>query len=284
MKPSLGVAVLLAALACGGSPAANRPPSPPTAALAAWEGFHAAQVPRPIVLFWDLLPAGGAFASNEAKIAGLCNKFMPGTPLPPPVPAQAVVTWVDGVTASYPAISAAEAVAARAHPPPGVHSQDCTAVPALGLSNARFATTQFKTDRGSATMSAWLFNSSVVTGDLAFPALPLVAYWADGGSNPAPETATVGKDGRVIQFKFWGAPSTSGPCGADYKGVLAESTSAAAIALWTMPHASSGGAACPAIAEQRTVAVTLAGPLGGRVLVNSTGAAVLVCREQPGSC
>jgi hypothetical protein len=241
-------------------------------------------VPRPIVLFWDLLPAGGAFASNEAKIAGMCNKFVPGTALPTAVPAQAVASSADGATATYPAISATAAVAARAHPPPGVRSQDCTAVSALALTNARFATTQFKTDRGTATISAWLFNSTVVTGDLAFPALPLSAYWADGVSSGAPESATVSKDGRVIQFKFWGAPSTSGPCGADYKTVLAESASAAAIALWTIPHASSGGGACSAIAQQRTVTVTLARPLGGRVLANSTGAAVVVCREPAGSC
>src|ERR1700682_6151125 len=109
MKLSLGLAVLLLALACGGSPAANPPPGPPTAALAAWEGFQAAQVPRPIVLFWDLLPNGGAYATNEAKIAGLCNKFTPGSPLPTAVPGSAVATWADGVTATYPAISAAEA-------------------------------------------------------------------------------------------------------------------------------------------------------------------------------
>ena len=254
------------------------------AAVAAWQGFLADQVPRPIVLFWELVPAGGGFATNEAKIAGLCNKFTPGTPMPTAVPGQALATWPDGVSATYPAISAAEAVAARAHPPPGVRSQDCTAVPALALTNGRLATTQFKTDRGTATMSAWLFNSSVVTGDLAFPALPLSAYWADGTSTAAPEMATVAADGRLIKFKFWGAPSASGPCGADYKGVPAESTSAVAIALWTMPHAASGGAACPAIAEQRTVAVTLASPLRGRVLANSTGAALVVCREPAASC
>lgn len=284
MKLRLGLAVLLTAFACGGPAAANPPPSPPTAAVAAWAGFRADQVPRPIVLFWDLLPAGGAFASNEAKIAGLCNKFVPGAPLPSGVPGQAVASWADGVNATYPAISAADAVAARSHPPPGARSQDCTAVAALALTGARFTTTQFKTDRGTATMSAWLFTSTVVTGDLAFPALPLTAYWADGMSSAASESAAVGKDGRVINFKFWGAPSTSGPCGAEYKGVVAESASAAAIALWTIPHASSGGAACPAIAEQRIVTVTLASQLGGRVLANATGAAVAVCRESAGSC
>src|ERR1700730_16263433 len=126
MKLSLGLVVLVAALACGGSPAANPAPKPPTAAVAAWQGFAADSTPRPIVLFWDLLPAGGSYASNEAKIASMCNKFVPGTPLPSGVPVQAVATWAGGPTATYPAISAAEAVAARAHPPPGVRSQDCT--------------------------------------------------------------------------------------------------------------------------------------------------------------
>jgi hypothetical protein len=285
MKLRLGLAVLVTAIACGGQAAGNPPPSRPTAAVAAWQGFPADQLPRPIVLFWDLLPAGGGFASNEAKIAGSCNKFAPGAPLPSGAPGQAIATWGDGVSATYTAISAAAAVAARSHPPPGVRSQDCTAVPALVLTRPRFTTTQFKTDRGTATLSAWLFTSSVVTGDLAFPALPLSAYWADGMSTAAPETATVGADGRAVRFKFWGAPSTAGPCGADYKGVVAESASAAAIALWTMPHASSGSSgACPAIAEQRTVTVTLVSQLGGRVLANSTGAAVLVCRESAGSC
>jgi hypothetical protein len=283
-KLRLGVVALVTALGCGGQPAANPPPKPPTTAVAAWQGFPADRVPRPVVLFWDLLPAGGGFASNAAKTAGSCNKFVPGADLPSGAPGQAIATWADGVSATYAAMSAADAVAARSHPPPGVRSQDCTSVPALVLNGARFSTTRFKTDRGTATMSAWLFTSPTVDGDLAFPALPLSAYWADGTSSPAQETATVGADGRVVKFKFWGAPSTSGPCGADYKSVVAESVSAAAIALWAIPHAASNGpGACPAIAEQRTLTVTLASALGARVLADSAGAAVAVCREAAGT-
>lgn len=280
MKRRLGLVVLVTALACGGQAAANPPPKPPTTAVAAWQGFPVDQVPRPIVLFWDLLPAGGGFASNAAKIAGSCNKFVPGAALPSGPPGQAIATWADGVTATYPGMPAADAVAARSHPPPGVRSQDCTSVPALVLNGARYSTIKFKTDRGTATMSAWLFTSPMVDGDLSFPALPLSAYWADGTSSPAQETATMGADARVVKFKFSGAPSTAGPCGADYKSVIAESVSAAAIALWAIPHATSNGpAACPAIAEQRTLTVTLASPLGARVLADSAGAAVAVCRE-----
>ena len=78
-------------------------------------------------------------------------------------------------------------------------------------------------------------------------------------------------------MSFTGIPDEPGPCGADYRAQVSETLDRVYIRLRELPHAGpQGGVACPAIAQLRTVTVTLAAPLGSRAVVDgATGDIVL---------
>jgi hypothetical protein len=127
-----------------------------------------------------------------------------------------------------------------------------------------------------------MFIAGGAGAEFPYPAIAASAVWK--GAVIAGSTtggATLGADGRTLTLAFAGVPDTAGPCGADYKGGVAESASAVAVAIEKIPHASSssGPAACTMVAQQRSVSVTLASPLGGRVVVDAAGAPVTVCPE-----
>ena len=89
----------------------------------------------------------------------------------------------------------------------------------------------------------------------------------------------------MLTFSFAGAPSSSGPCGADYRAVVAESQAAVAIAVQTISHAQPGApVVCNLMAVSRSVTVTLASPLGGRVVLDETGNVTSVCPIAKPSC
>jgi hypothetical protein len=292
MRPGLVLAIVsaFAVVACGqvngNLPGGVTPVSPPARALEAWQTFPADQKPRPIVSFWDLGPSGGAFTGGDSKLAAMCGKFTLGIALPIIVQAQANAMWPDGTTASYKAISAKEAFTAITKSSASVNPPECASLAGLQITTARFATAPFRTDRGIVQMSAWRFGAPGVVGELDYPALPLSAFWKSAITSPTSgTTATISVDGLTLTFVFYGAPATSGPCGADYKGVVAESSSAVAVALQTIPHASPGAPfACDAMAQQRSVTLTLASPLGGRVVIDVSGNATPVCPAAKPGC
>ena len=280
MKVGLA-AVVVAALsltACGRTGGGGTPEvSPPVGALVLWQGFPAGQHPRPIVWLGNTSPQNG-FSTGDAKIAAMCSRFTLGAPLPTNIPGQAVATWTDGTIVTYAGISAAQAFAALARATPGVNASDCTKATPLVITAARFGLFGFDTDRGKAQMSAWLFTANGALGEFAFPALVPTAFWSGGMSTRSDGVATVTADGRSLTFTFYGAPDNSGPCGASYKGVVAESSAAVAVAVQMIPNSPPDAPiACTAIAQERSVTVSLASPLGGRVVADATGAAVSVC-------
>jgi hypothetical protein len=230
-----------------------------------------------VVLIGNASPASG-FSTDGAKLAALCHKFRSAIRLSTVVPALARATWTTGTSATYPAISAAAALAAMMKPPAD-NDPGCATAQALVIDGSRFGVFDFETDRGTAQISAWLFTASGAMGEVAFPALADSALWNGGIVNGyTGGGSTVSADGYKITFMFYGAPSSTGPCGADYSSAVAESPTAVAVAVQAFPHASPGDLiACPAIAQERSVTVILASPLGGRVLVDSSSAAVAVC-------
>jgi hypothetical protein len=242
-----------------------------------WQGFPADRVPRPIVLLDDL-PRSPGFSNNDDKIATVCHRFAPPRqPLPSDVPANATASWVDGTTATYPAMSATNAYAAMSIVPVSMKGAQCDAAIPLAATGVRLGTFGFATDRGTAQMSAWLFMFPGAL-ELAYPAIAESAFWGKvttigifGGGT------TISADGLMLKFWFYGAPSGNGPCDANYTVVAAESVNAVAVATEMIPNqAQSGSVACPAIAQARSVKVTLKRPLGGRILVAS-GSVVAVC-------
>jgi hypothetical protein len=276
---SASVAALLLAVACGDVPGSG---GPPTAALGAWNDFPADQVPRPIVLLGiDAMPGQG-FDSGGGKIAALCAKFALSTALPANVPKQAIASWADGTKVTYPvALTAAEALGAMTNNSARATMSQCASIAPLQVTAVRFDVATFPTDRGKAQMSAWLFTATGARAELAYPAIPTSAIWR-GSITPQSSSngATLSADGRSLTFFFVGAREGTGPCEAMYKGVVAEATAAVAIAYEAIPHEqTNGGGSCTAEGYRRSVAVTLASPLGGRVLVDSRGGPVPVCPE-----
>ena len=286
------IAVATTALvACGphydyGSGAVTPTPvSPPTAALAAWAEFPAGQKPRPIVWLQNPSPADG-YGTGEAKMAAYCNKYVIGSALPTAIPTRTVATWTDGSTASYRGISAPAALAALASDRTHEQEPQCSSTPPLVINAARLGTFDFLTDRGTAQMTAWLFSATGVDGELAYPAIVSSAFWKGGIMRLSGTGAAVlSADGRSLTYTFYGAPDRPGPCGADYKGVVAESRTAVAIALQETPHEQHGQlVACDAMAQQRNVTVTLAQSLGGRVVLDATGNITPVCPAVKPDC
>jgi hypothetical protein len=145
---------------------------------------------------------------------------------------------------------------------------------------ARFDVSTFPTDRGKAQLSAWLFTVTGARAEFPFPAIPTSAFWGGGittarsGSNGA----TVSADGRTLTYFFTGAQEGTGPCQEIYRGAVAESPTAVAVAIGAIPHETpNAGVACTLIGYPRSVSVTLASPLGGRVLVDDRGSVAPVC-------
>ena len=275
-----------ALIACGhvgGNAVVPTPISPPVGALAGWASFPADHRPRPVVMILNAPPQGG-FASDDGKIAALCHKFTLGVPLSQLVPAAANVTWSSGSSGTYPAISAAAALIAMKQTV--TSDPSCATVRPLVITGARFAKSEYVTDRGSAQIDSWLFRVGGVSGEFSYPALAASAVWNADMTKGLPDRGSVvSSDGRTLTFSFYGAPSTSGPCGADYRGVVAESNAAVAVALQVTSHAKPGElVACDLMAQLRSVDVTLASVLGGRVVLDASGNVTSVCPSTKPAC
>jgi hypothetical protein len=261
------------------------PISPPIGALTAWASFPADQKPRPIEWLQNSSPANG-YGTGNAKLAAYCSKYALATTLPTSIPTRAVATWTDGTSATYRGISASAALAALSANKTTPQDPQCSSIPPLVINAARLGTFDFVTDRGKAQMTAWLFSGIGVNGEIAYPAIAPTAFWQGRILLQVATASTVmSADGRSLIYTFYGSPSDPGPCGADYKGVVAESQAAVAIALQTTSHAKPGQmVACDLMAQQRTVTVALAQPLGGRVVVDASGNVMWVCSSTKPDC
>lgn len=285
------VLAALALLACGPANNGNAavptptPVNPPTQALLGWATFPAGQAPRPVVLVGNNSPIAG-FANNEdAKNAAICHKMTTALTPSNAVPATANVIWSSGTKASYPSISAATALAAMMQPAQGAAASSCVVVQPLVATAVRWGSYELPTDRGRAQIDSWLFTMSPKSGEIAYPALAPSAVWnADMSKASVTPGSTLSADGLTLTFSFAGAVA-SGPCGSDYRGVVAESQTAVAVALRETPHsAPSANIACETIAQIRHVDVSLASPLGGRVVLDASGNFAPVCPVAKPDC
>ena len=277
----LVVACLVAACGAPYGPDTG-PPNRPTAALNAWKDFPAGAQPRPIVWLVNPGPANG-FSTDGGKFAAICGRYAPADGFNPSnIPAtSAAVTWPSGDRTSYPAISPRDAITGLSLLPGDQKNPQCTSVAPLRLTSARLGEAGIGTDRGNARVTAWIFTATGVIGELAYPALAPSAFWRGGMVKQGNSAgASVGADGLVLTYSFVGAAPT-GPCGADYVSSVAESISAVAVAIKAIPHAAEGNVNCDAVGYPRTVDVHLASPLGGRVVLDSDGGALIACAAGP---
>ena len=291
MRPfRASILAMLLVSACGAVPGQTdlSLPTPPTAALARWTDFPANANPRPVILFNPIAEqvGGNKFPDNDSKLAWLCNKFVlaSGLDLTSTGPAVAPARWPSGVTASYPSIGSGRAYAAIMARAPGGNSADCAPLKPFVITGVRWATAGFPTDRGTATLSAWLFDVPAANGYVGYSGLDPSAYW---GGRTVDNGGSVGgrlsADGRTVTIGLVGPPET-GSCGADYTAAAAESETAVAVAVKMIPHAPPDQPVnCDLVGYARSVAVTLKAPLGGRVLLDENGNVGSVCPEN-GDC
>jgi hypothetical protein len=257
------------------------PPSPPTAALAAWKDFPANANPRPIIVFGRTLehvgPAGFT-TEPDRKLDWGCNKFVlaPGVTLPATAPGSATAAGV-----SYRALGAVEAyselIPARAAVAP--QASQCPTARPFVIKDVRWQVAGFPTDRGTMPMSAWLFDISEIDAYLGYSALDPSAFW---GNRVSPEGLAGGRisaDGLTLTLGTTGGPDIPGPCGEDLSASAAESDTAVAVAIATRFHTLPAGGGCTLEGHFRTVTLRLSRPLGGRVLVDAKGDASVVCAE-----
>jgi hypothetical protein len=257
------------------------PPSPPTAALAAWKDFPASANPRPIIVFDRTLehvgPAGFT-TEPDRKPDWSCNKFVLalGVTLPATAPGRATAAGV-----SYRALGAAEAyselIAARAGP--SSQASQCPTARPFVITGVRWQVAGFPTDRGTMPMSAWLFDISEIAAYIGYSALDPAAFWGNRVSPEGMAGGRISADGLTLTLGTTGGPETSGPCGEDLSASAAESDTAVAAVIASRFHTPPAGGGCTLEGHFRTVTVRLSRPLGGRVLVDATGDASAVCLE-----
>jgi len=189
-----------------------------------------------------------------------------------------------GVSTSYPAIASARAYSElMASRSVGGMRSECPKLRPFVITAMRYATAGFQTDRGTMTMSAWLFDVPEVNAYIAHSAIDPRSFW--GGkvtSTGGGIGGRVSADGRTLKIPVSNAEP--GPCGADYTTATAESDTAAAIAIKSIPHASPGEAVmCPLVLHMSSITVALKAPLGGRVLLDEKGEVGSVCPDT-GDC
>ncbi|HEX2498931.1 MAG TPA: hypothetical protein VHO00_09015 [Actinomycetes bacterium] len=256
-------------------------PAELNAALARWEEFPATAVPRPVVVLEEFpVPADG-FATNAAKRAFACRQIDVSIRRYPHTPRKATISWPGGTTTAHAVLPAEDAITmiSGTGPPNGM---DCSDVEPVRLTGVHLGTTEFGTDRGQVSTTAWIFTGPEVPGDgLSYPAVAPTEFFRPPPTLSDSELAAteIAAGGRSLTAYFYGTPTNAGACTLEYEAVVAESATAVAITIRPLPAAtpSPTDMKCTDIAEVRAVSVPLAGVLGGRVVVDDAGTLAPVC-------
>jgi hypothetical protein len=207
-----------------------------------------------------------AFESGRFRLAGV----LPAVPLP------GTVRWADGATLRLPVLSARAAFAELAEERPCPAGDPCGQ---LTVTGAEPSAVTVPTSRGPASVPAWRFTvtglgwkvSEVAVERGALVILPdCVRCPAAGRSTPGVGAVTgVSVHGRTLTVSLLG-----GACDAAWGAYLYESGSTVVVGSWQ--RSSAAGAPCPAVGIGRTARVTLARPLGTRVVLDVASGLPLV--------
>jgi hypothetical protein len=242
------------------------------AALARWADAVAAAGGSAIVPVGELTRQVGDWEvevgdnNKRALIGGFVEVV---DSLPPAVPADGDVTWLDGTTARLPLISADEAVraiqAAATEP-----CDDCTA---LRITDARLTTGPIETSRGAATAPLWEFTlegtAVKVTHVAVANRVRVVPPPWDENDPPGGvwiDLARGAVGARELTVTFVGAPLPGDQgCGEDYTTETVESALAVVVIVVRHPALTFG--ACTGVGAMRTAPAKLADPLGDRAVL-----------------
>jgi hypothetical protein len=290
---AVAVAVLAVA-ACGSqraAPPATSQTTPPAAFVARarqvtaqWDRSAAARLWRTGLVLMDAsdltpVPSNAGFSSQREKDAFGSGHFrlagtLPAGPLP------GLVRWADGTTLRLPVLTAraafAELAAQRPCGGPGACGQ-------LTVTSAQPGVVIVRTSRGLASVPAWRFTvaglgwqvSEVAVARSALIVLPGYGPIPPGGQNtPGVNGLTaVSANGRTLTLSFIGSA-----CDAAWGAYRYESDSTVVAGSWEKPSA--GNTPCPAVGMLRTARMTLARPLGTRVILDVASGLPLVSGYQ----
>jgi hypothetical protein len=247
---------------------------------AQWDRSQAARVWRTGLVLMDpsdltAVPSNAGFSSQREKDAFGSGHFrlagtLPAGPLP------GLVRWADGTTLRLPLLTARAAFAELAAQRPCGGPYACGQ---LTVTGAQPGVVTVHTSRGLASVPAWRFTVTELgwqVGEVAVARSALVVLPgygpipAAGRNTPGVDGLTaVSADGRTLTLSFIGSA-----CDAAWGAFRYESNGTVVAGSWEKPSA--GNTPCPAVGMFRTARVTLARPLGTRVILDVASGLPLV--------
>jgi hypothetical protein len=294
------VVAALAVAACGSqraAPPATTHATPPVAGqdgpaafiararqvTAQWGRSQAARLWRTGLVLLDPsdltpVPSNAGFSSQREKDAFGSGHFRLAGTLPTgPLPG--LIRWADGTTLRLPVLTAraafAELAAQRPCGGPGACGQ-------LTVTGAQPGVVTVRTSRGLASVPAWRFMvaglgwavSEVAVARSALVVLPGYGPIPPAGQNtPGVNGLTaVSADGHTLTLSFIGSA-----CDAAWGAYRYQSNATVVAGSWEKP---AGNTPCPAVGMIRTARVTLAHPLGTRVILDVASGLPLVSGYQ----
>ncbi|UWP85594.1 hypothetical protein [Dactylosporangium fulvum] len=288
----VGVALLALAGAagCDGRTAVAPDPQGPLPsgvapeAVTRWAQFPADRAPRPVVLL-DELPLSSGFSDGSTQDAFRYGRYLLTTQEPlPQAPAKTVTVTLPGQPAvQLPAIGAQEAfVALRNVKPRNVASDAAEPTGVVRIIAVTFGSAMFRTDRGDASLPAWVFTVEGSSGPVLWPALAADGYVKAPTKIQAPPLGPATARGSTVTIRLEAPePACPGQPEHRYEPVVVESPRVVAIGLRAVVSGTAPGPAndsCGHVAMLRTAEyeMRLAAPLGARLLVGADGIPIQV--------
>jgi invasion protein IalB len=261
-RSAVAAVVLALAAVAGCSSASSQAPTPPIssqlrAALKQWSAFPASTAGRPLVVEAGAGASGPpGFPDGADQDAYSDGAISLSRPLPTG-PATA---------AGFPLITASDAASVLT----SGHGANPSPATRLTVTGVKLGTAVFGTDRGRKALPAWQFSFRGVTGTATVLAVADSArFWPAGLGQVSTHVSAVqpGRNGGALTLTAVGAKEGTGPCEASYS--VRQQSSAASVAVYVVESDHGSATACSAAGFLVTVPVTLAAPLGNRVLVDA---------------
>ena len=220
------------------------------------------------------IPRNAGFANQQQKDAFGSGRFR----LAGVLPQQALhgrVRWADGSTQAVPLLGAQAAFRQLAA------NQACAVPPCgqLTITSARPATVTVDTSQGPAVIPAWRFTMAELGWPVTEAAVASGNFITLPDPFPLPPAGrdvpgvggltAVSADGRTLTVQI-----TTGACDTAWGGRVYQAGSAVVVGSWS--GGGDYGQACPAMALIRSARVTLARPLGSRIVLDVASGEPLV--------
>jgi hypothetical protein len=247
------------------------------AVLDGWRNFPVTRMPRPILLLGAPLRETG-YHTDDAKLAVVTGRYELAATLPSTQPVTSTATLPDG-TFQLPIITAAQAYERLRGTGNPANAPGESPAP-LRITRVELGTASFHTDRGALELPAWLFHAPDSFEPLAWPAPHPDAFWRLGDLPFAWDVI----DGRLaadaVTLTVTMPAPHPGACPGEpiyrHDPVVLEESTVVAVGVRReivsiAPGPRRDDCADDLVLRLQQYTVTLAAPLGNRVLVSSAG-------------